>query len=365
MGPRREFAIFEGVQDEHRAHDSPDNLLRPYRLDVEGNRAKHEWEIPSLDLVFTATLSGGSRGDCESWYVLLEPPRNTSPPERGASRIVFPHARRRPDSAVAARPDRRGAGRRRRRRAGAQTAAETSTQTAAQPPAETDALGRDTPRGTVLGFMNAARAGKTDVTPLYLDTNLTGQAATDLANQLYVVLDSRLPVRLSQLSDRPEGTPDNPLQPDLDVIGTISTKRGPFELVLERVTRPGSRPAWLFSRQTLALIPEAYSEVNLVAIDRYLPGSLMKFRIAGIRLFEWLGLLIVLPFCYGLFGSLNWLFRPVAVRWHRRFGDPREKPADHIPGLFRWWCWPSRSGGSWRPSICRWSSGSSGRPPPP
>ena len=85
--------------------------------------------------------------------------------------------------------------------------------------------------------MDAARAGKTEVTPLYLDTNLTGQAATDLANQLYVVLDSRLPVRLSQLSDRPEGTPDNPLQPDLDVIGTISTKRGPFELVLERVTR--------------------------------------------------------------------------------------------------------------------------------
>ena len=35
MGPRREFAIFEGVQDEHRAHDSPANLLRPktsYRM---------------------------------------------------------------------------------------------------------------------------------------------------------------------------------------------------------------------------------------------------------------------------------------------------------------------------------------------
>jgi hypothetical protein len=79
MGPRREFAIFEGVQDEHRAHDSPDNLLKPYRLDVEGNLAKHEWKIPSLDLVFTATLSGGSRGDCESWYVLLEPSAKHKP----------------------------------------------------------------------------------------------------------------------------------------------------------------------------------------------------------------------------------------------------------------------------------------------
>jgi hypothetical protein len=73
MGPRREFAIFEGVQEEHRGHDSAANLLQPYRLDVQGNLASHEWKIPSLNLVFTATLSGGSRGDCESWYILLAP----------------------------------------------------------------------------------------------------------------------------------------------------------------------------------------------------------------------------------------------------------------------------------------------------
>src|SRR3954469_17712273 len=58
MGPRREFAIFEGVQDEHRAHESPANLLKPFRLEVEGNLASHEWKIPSLNLVFTVTLSG-------------------------------------------------------------------------------------------------------------------------------------------------------------------------------------------------------------------------------------------------------------------------------------------------------------------
>ena len=73
MGPKREFAIFDGVQDQHREHDSAANLLKPYRLDVEGNLASHEWKIPSLNLVFTASLAGGSRGDCESWYILLTP----------------------------------------------------------------------------------------------------------------------------------------------------------------------------------------------------------------------------------------------------------------------------------------------------
>jgi hypothetical protein len=73
MGPRREFAMFAGVQEEHREHESPANLLQPYRLDGEGNLAQHEWRIPSLNLVFTAMLAGGSRSDCESWYILLAP----------------------------------------------------------------------------------------------------------------------------------------------------------------------------------------------------------------------------------------------------------------------------------------------------
>jgi hypothetical protein len=79
MGPRREFAIFKGVQDEHRRHDSPDNLLAPkFRVALEAGRAKQQWEIPSLNLRFTVTLAGGSRTDCESWFILLEPLQKTS-----------------------------------------------------------------------------------------------------------------------------------------------------------------------------------------------------------------------------------------------------------------------------------------------
>ena len=78
LGPKREFAIFKGVQDEHRDHDSADNLLRPFRVVMEGTRAKQRWEIKSLNLAFTVTLGGGSRTDCESWFIVLEPLEKTS-----------------------------------------------------------------------------------------------------------------------------------------------------------------------------------------------------------------------------------------------------------------------------------------------
>jgi hypothetical protein len=78
MGPRREFAIFAGVQDVHREHESADNLLKPFRVAMDAGRAKQRWDIPSLNLAFTVTLAGGSRTDCESWFILLEPLEKTS-----------------------------------------------------------------------------------------------------------------------------------------------------------------------------------------------------------------------------------------------------------------------------------------------
>jgi hypothetical protein len=78
LGPRHEFAIFKGVQDAHRDHASPDNLLKPFNVPVLANRAKQRWEIPSLGLAFTVTMAGGSLTECESWFILLEPLKKTS-----------------------------------------------------------------------------------------------------------------------------------------------------------------------------------------------------------------------------------------------------------------------------------------------
>lgn len=78
MGPRREFAMFKGIQDGHREHEHPENLLKPFRVPMESGRAKHHWDIPSLSVSLTVTMAGGSRTDCESWFILLELLEKTS-----------------------------------------------------------------------------------------------------------------------------------------------------------------------------------------------------------------------------------------------------------------------------------------------
>ncbi len=210
------------------------------------------------------------------------------------------------------------------------------TPAAPQAEAPKDALGRDTPRRTVIGFITAARRDNNDVAALYLDTDLKGQAAAEMARKLFVVLDSRLPARLNELSDRPEGSAENPLKPDQNVVGTISLNGGgSFDVVVERITRGSAPPMWLFSRRTLASIPEAYAEVNLVPVDRFLPSFVGRPRVGGIRLFEWIVLLVVLPICYRLLKWLDWVFRPLMRVWQRRTGSIDGQEPGHVPGLVR------------------------------
>ena len=131
--------------------------------------------------------------------------------------------------------------------------------------------------------MNAARDARDEVAPQYLNTNLRDRAAVDLAHKLFVVLDRRLPPRLDELSDRPEGSLANPLKPDQDIVGTITTADGTLDLVLERVNRGARRRCGCSRARRSSAIPDVYDEVDLVAVDRFLPGFLTKPRIAGIR----------------------------------------------------------------------------------
>jgi len=203
----------------------------------------------------------------------------------------------------------------------------------AAPPRDT--LGRETPRGTVLGFMNAARNSRDEVAPMYLNTALRDRAAVELAFKLFVVLDRRLPPRLNELSDRPEGSLANPVQPDRDVVGSIPVADGTMDIVLERVNRGSLGPVWLFSRTTLDEIPDVYAEIDRVVLDRFLPSFLTAPRIAGVRLFQWLALVLLLPAGYRLTALLGTVLRPLVAMWARWRNPSGPSLSDAVPGCVR------------------------------
>ena len=180
---------------------------------------------------------------------------------------------------------------------------EPQAESPAEPPKDT--LGRTTPRGTVVGFLAAERQGNTEIAVLYLNTTARDAGATALVHQLAAVLNSRLPARLNEISDKPEGSLLDRLGPDEDLVGTIKTRNGNLDVLVERVDRGKLGKVWLFSRKTLDSIPDVFRELNPPAIEKYLPAFLINTRIATIPLFQWLAFLVGLPLVYWLTGILN------------------------------------------------------------
>jgi MscS family membrane protein len=192
-----------------------------------------------------------------------------------------------------------------------------------------DPLGRSTPRGTVFGFLSAARRSDQTVALQYLNTQLRGEAAIDLTRQLFVVLDTRLPARLAQVNDTPEGSG---LTPQQELVGTIVSARGNVDILVERVTRRGQEPVWLFSSTTLESIPLVYEEVALEWGGAVLPRFLTSTQIGGIRLVEWLAVLLGLPVFYLLTRLLSRILTPLmGLLWRRLFKQSDLFRRDFLP----------------------------------
>jgi MscS family membrane protein len=165
-------------------------------------------------------------------------------------------------------------------------------------PARQDALGRSTPRGTVLGFLSAARKGDDATAARYLNTRKRGQAAEELSHKLFVVLDRRLPPRLNRVSDQPDGSLSYPNDPDQELVGTVSSASGDVGILVQRIDRGKTGSIWLFSSATLSEIPEIYQEIATVHPEAVLPTFLVETQIARIALFQWLTVLVGLPLLY-------------------------------------------------------------------
>jgi MscS family membrane protein len=201
---------------------------------------------------------------------------------------------------------------------------------AAQPELPKDALGRTTPQGTVLGFLIAARKGDDELAARYLNTTLHGEGATVLAHQLFTVLNRRLPPRLNQLSDKPEGSLADPLEPEQELVGTVSSDNRKLDIFVERIDRGKSGSVWLFSRKTLDSIPDLYEEINVVPVESVLPEALVNARLVGVPLFEWLAVLVGMPLFYFLTVLMSRLLQRLASRLSRRLRRKSDLPVPEI-----------------------------------
>lgn len=198
----------------------------------------------------------------------------------------------------------------------------------AAPVARADELQRETPRGSLRGYLEAARADDFERAARFLD--LSGLEEADdpdgarVARQLKYVLDRALWVELDAMSADPGGDLEDGLDPDLELIEGKTGERDAGALYLEHVERDGSK-VWLVSAATVARVPALYAAIEGSGFAHHLPPVLVDTHFLEIALWQWLALIVLLIGAYvaawAAASLLIRVLRPIVARSRSELDD--------------------------------------------
>ncbi len=163
-----------------------------------------------------------------------------------------------------------------------------------------DPLGRSTPQGTVVGFLKAMQREDYERAVDFLDTRQTGKRAELLAIELKHILDQGLSAGTTMLSTKPEGNLQDGLHINQESVGEVKTKEGPYKILLQRIQKENNPPIWLFSAETLKLVPQIYEEVETPWLERQLPAYMTQNTLLGYPIYRLILTILVLPVAFGV-----------------------------------------------------------------
>src|SRR5712692_12033723 len=174
------------------------------------------------------------------------------------------------------------------------------------PPADPLELGRETPRGTIIGFIRAAQSENYDIAVQYFETRRRAgvEPEQELAQQLLDILNARFVGSLDSIPNDPTGRQEGgPPREQVIVSGTRGLNESfPLYLIHAEVAR--GVKVWLISRQTLDQVPEVYDSLRFPQLEKRLPKFLVKTRFLGMPLWQWISIVLFAPMAL-LFGWLT------------------------------------------------------------
>jgi len=138
------------------------------------------------------------------------------------------------------------------------------------------------------------------------------------------------PLGLTRLAMNPRVPSEIRSSPTKTWSGVIQTANGNLDILVERVDRGKAGKVWLFSRKTLASIPDAFQELNKSPLERFLPDFMITTQVAEIPLFEWVAIFVGMPLVYLLTGVLNRILSLAAGIVRRRLSRNAALPNPRV-----------------------------------
>jgi MscS family membrane protein len=201
-----------------------------------------------------------------------------------------------------------------------------------------DALGRETPRGTLSGFLTAVGQDDYAKAAMYLNLSyLTKYQAErqgpDLAKGLQTLMDNGAWITpASMVSNDPAGKTDDDLPENTDKLGSLKSNDMSADLLVERVvTDDGTPSLWLISPTTVREIPALVKNLSASRIDRVLPDRLIENKIGGVPIGHWAAMLALIAISY----FISWAVVTLLCKFLRRVWKNKSIDQKHVIDAFQ------------------------------
>ncbi len=162
-----------------------------------------------------------------------------------------------------------------------------------------DEYERDTPRGSLLGFIKACEDGDFERARLYLDLRSVPklkrkEQGSILAQKLKFIIDRAIEVDEMSLANTPKGVAKDGLSNTRDLAWVIEKDSQKYSFYLDRMWGPKVL-VWKFSKSTVKNIPELYELYSNLKIIEYLPAFLVEMQMFTVQLWQWIITIIFFP----------------------------------------------------------------------
>lgn len=156
-----------------------------------------------------------------------------------------------------------------------------------------DALNRGNPRGSIVGFLQAASKFDFEQAAEYLDLrNIPDEASElggrELARRLNHILSRAVWLDDVTVSESAEGVRGDGLPEYRDELTKIPMPDGPVPIWMQKVPRGDGENIWKISNRSVAMIPELYDQYSFPApVERVRGWFPENASFLGFELFKW------------------------------------------------------------------------------
>ncbi len=185
-----------------------------------------------------------------------------------------------------------------------------------------DPLGRSTPDGTVLGFLDAARNGRYKDASQYLQLPQEARATNGerIAQQLYKLMESAFVERMGVISGHLEGSRQIGVPRDRERIGAFRINGNDTNVDLVHVPDPTAGQIWLFSSAVVANVPHLFAQAEADGAELGSSRFPAVSRIFDSSLRSLIALILLVPISLALAWVVVFTLRSIArisKRWRK------------------------------------------------